>query len=180
MKRPMCVLALILTAACGGDDGGGGGGGGGDSEPAALSGTLAAHNAVRATVDVPALAWDGALADIAQAWADQCVDQEAPIGLIDHNEGRSEGYPSYVGENVYGSSGAATGPDAVAAWASEEADYDHASNTCSGVCGHYTQLVWRDTTHVGCAIGNCAGLRFGNVVVCNYGPGGNVNGARPY
>jgi len=188
------ALALVLAAGCGpgsitGDDTTGDDSGGDDTvmpdgpsadEPAGLEGTTAAHNAVRATVGVAGLVWDPALAVIAQGWANQCVDQMAPTGLIDHNPGRSDTYPEYVGENIYASSGGATGTAAVSAWASEEADYDYASNTCNGVCGHYTQIVWRDTTKVGCALANCAGLSYPSSIVCNYAPGGNVNGQRPY
>ncbi|MEM6522020.1 MAG: CAP domain-containing protein, partial [Cyanobacteria bacterium P01_C01_bin.70] len=42
----------------------------------------------------------------------------------------------------------------VAAWVAEKADYDYASNSCASgkVCGHYTQIVWRETTAVGCGV----------------------------
>lgn len=55
----------------------------------------------------------------------------------------------------------------------------NAANTCSGVCGHYTQIVWRATLKLGCAISHCPGQAFPNAIVCNYGPGGNPGG-RPY
>ena len=133
----------------------------------------------RAAVGVAPLTWDPALAAIADAWVRQCVDTAAPIGLVDHNAGRSNGYPTYVGENIYGSGGQASGTAAVALWVSEQADYNYAANTCAGVCGHYTQVVWRATTKVGCALHTCPGLQYGATVVCNYGPGGN-SGGRPY
>jgi uncharacterized protein YkwD len=187
------LVAVLVGTACGGDITSTGDDQVGDDappapdaanppedEPAGLVGTTDAHNQVRAAHGVAPLVWDPALAAIAQAWAEQCVDVEAPIGLIDHNAGRSDGYPEYVGENIYGSGGPASGTDAVALWASEEADYDYASNTCSSVCGHYTQIVWADTTKVGCGIYSCPGLAYGNSVVCNYAPGGNIGGQRPY
>ena len=148
-------------------------------EPEGLEGITAAHNAVRATVDVPPLTWDDDLAAIAQAWADGCVNNEPPDSLIDHNPGRSENYPGYVGENIYGSSGTPTPQRAVDAWASEVDDYDYDSNSCSGVCGHYTQIVWETTERVGCGISQCEGLTNGGTIVCNYSPGGN-DGGRPY
>ena len=193
MRAPAAVLAALLAwSGCssddgadpgdgGGDDGGGDDGGddGGAGEPAGLVGITAAHNQVRAAHGVDPLSWDPALAAIAQAWAEQCIDQEAPTGLIDHNPGRSDGYGDYVGENVYGSGGGASGTDAVAAWASEESSYDHDSNSCSDVCGHYTQIVWAATSKVGCSLHQCDGLTFGNTIVCDYAPGGN-DGGRPY
>lgn len=148
-------------------------------EPPGLVGTTAAHNQVRAAHGVAPLVWDPALAAIAQGWAEQCVDTQAPIGLIDHNPNRSDGYGEYVGENIYGSGGAASGTDAVALWVAEEANYDYDTNTCNGVCGHYTQVVWATTTKLGCGIHTCPGLTYGNSVVCNYAPGGN-DGGRPY
>ncbi|MGN6106998.1 MAG: CAP domain-containing protein [Kofleriaceae bacterium] len=160
---------------------------GGVGEPAELAGITRLHNEVRAAVDtqtpLPALTWSPALAATAMAWAMQCRDVEAPTGLIDHNAGRSQGHPYYVGENIYGASGNATAQGAVSSWAAEKANYDYASNTCPGgnrVCGHYTQVVWRDTREVGCALYRCPGLQYGSSIVCDYGPGGNVNGARPY
>jgi pathogenesis-related protein 1 len=77
--------------------------------------------------------------------------------------------------------------DAEPAWASEAGAYHYATNTCSAVCGHYTQIVWRSTDFVGCGIRNCTvnspfGPGFPNwtIVVCNYKPPGNYLGQRPY
>ena len=192
MRVVHSVIAFTLVA-CGGDDIGGGGDGDGDGggtgsgidapvqngEPPGLEGTVAAHNAERATVGVGPLVWDPALATIAQNWVSQCVDQDAPIGLVDHNAGRSSTYPEYVGENIYGSGGQASGTAAVALWIQERANYNYQANTCNGVCGHWTQVVWSTTTKVGCALHTCPGLQYGSTVVCDYAPGGN-NGSRPY
>ncbi|MEM6791894.1 MAG: CAP domain-containing protein [Myxococcota bacterium] len=197
------MLALLgASSGCGGsetrpwdddDDGGGTAAGGGDragdtttsggpdpGEPAGLEGILAAHNDARAAHGQAPLTWDDDLEAIAAAWGAACTDDEPPAGLIDHNGGRSDTYPEYVGENIYASSAATSGPAAVTAWMSEEADYDYDANSCQGVCGHYTQVVWAETTKVGCAIANCPSLQFGWGVVCNYAPGGNVGGRRPY
>ncbi|MEM9487809.1 MAG: CAP domain-containing protein, partial [Myxococcota bacterium] len=155
----------------------------GDSgEPAELAGITQLHNDVRAGVGVGPLTWDPALAEVAQAWADQCRDNDPPAGLIDHNDGRSDNYPGYVGENIFGSSGAATAADAVNGWANEVADYDYDSNSCNPgrVCGHYTQVVWANSERLGCALSRCSGLDFGNTIVCNYSPGGNYSGEWPY
>jgi pathogenesis-related protein 1 len=149
------------------------------AEPAALTGVTAAHNSARAEVGVAALFWDEGLAASAQVWANKCIDVEAPLGLLDHNANRSVGFPFYVGENIFGTGGAASGVDAVALWVAEKANYNHGNNTCNGVCGHYTQVVWSTTVRVGCAMSFCANLQFENSVVCDYGPGGNTGGP-PY
>lgn len=156
-------------------------------EPAGLAGITALHNQVRAMVQTsPALeplTWDADLAATAAAWVAECRDQDAPVGLVDHNPDRSVGHPYYVGENVFASTGRATARAAVDSWADERNNYDYSANACPGgdqVCGHYTQLVWRSTRKVGCALGNCPGITFSSTIVCDYGPGGNVSGQRPY
>lgn len=156
-------------------------------EPAELAGIVAAHNRVRAMVDLTGssggaltdLVWDDALAASAAAYLARCIDADRD-GLVDHNDRRSDGHPFYVGENIYASTGTARADDTVDAWASEVKDYHYASNTCDRVCGHYTQVVWRSTQKVGCALVNCAGLKYPSTVLCDYGPGGNVNNQKPY
>ncbi len=153
---------------------------------------LCAHNAVRASAQpapVPPLAdfsWDTDLATVAQAWVETCT--------WSHNPERSSAYLNlsgdevYVGENLYMSSATAVSPyDAVTSWASEAQHYDYASNSCADgeVCGHYTQLVWRDSLKVGCGMAFCGTLdnsTLTNVTLlaCNYAPGGNIIGEKPY
>lgn len=41
--------------------------------------------------------------------------------------------------------------------------------------GHYTQIIWPGTTHVGCGISSNRGNDF---LVCRYSPPGNVMGQR--
>jgi len=129
---------------------------------------VAAHNTVRAGVKVPPLKWSGRLAAVAQEWADHLL----ATGQFAHRPN-----PRY-GENLYEIEGAAASPEqAVEAWATESRNYDYRSNQCHGVCGHYTQVVWRDTKEVGCGVAR-KGRR--EVWVCNYDPPGNWVGQRPY
>ncbi|NOU32216.1 MAG: Fis family transcriptional regulator, partial [Polyangiaceae bacterium] len=150
------------------------------SDPA-LRGIVAAHNAVRATVTpaaatpIPNLNWSDTDAAVAKAWAAQCK--------FEHNAGRGN-----RGENIYasGGSGSSTPQKVVGSWASEKSNYNYANNRCSGVCGHYTQVVWAKTTTLGCAVQKCTGPGgpFGSgpweFWVCDYSPPGNFNGQRPY
>lgn len=156
---------------------------GGVGEPAELMGITLYHNQVRAAVvtstPLPPYEWDPTLAATAAAWIAKCTDTMAPIGLIDHNPDRSVGHPYYVGENVFGAGGGATAKQAVDLWASEKANYNYDTGACSGVCGHYTQIVWRTSVKLGCAKGTCAGFTYPTSIVCNYGPGGN-SGGKPY
>ena len=158
---------------------------GSTGEPAELAGITRAHNQVRAQVAsataLPDLVWDDALAATAAAYVRQCRDDNGD-GLVDHNDDRSKGHAFYVGENIYASSGTARGAAAVSAWADEVAHYHAADNTCDAgeTCGHYTQIVWRASVKLGCAVYACAGLRFPSTIVCDYGPGGNIGAQRPY
>lgn len=140
------------------------------------SGGLSAHNAVRAAAEPPPmpplapLEWDPQLAEIATTWAEGC--------RFVHSQGTG------LGENLYVASWAASLEEAVESWADEDQFYDYATNSCSGVCGHYTQIVWRDTERVGCGFADCPaveGVNFGGRLwVCNYDPPGNWVGQRPY
>ena len=202
MKRVVGALALAAGLfACsgevpsGGDGGSSGGDGGGSSmsdanipggvgEPANLMGMTLYHNQVRAMVDtnppLPPMQWDPDLGAYAAQWAAMCKDGGDGVnGLIDHNPNRQNvaGY-SYIGENIFGAGGTATAKGAVDSWASEKANFTY-PNGCSGVCGHYTQIVWRTSVNVGCALQDCPNLTYGSTIVCDYGPGGNSGGA-PY
>lgn len=129
---------------------------------------LAAHNAVRAEIPVPPLAWSRKLAAVAQKWADHLLAS----GRFEHHS-----HPPY-GENLFEARGGEATPlEVVAAWASEAADYNYRTNLCKSKCGHYTQLVWSSTREVGCAVAR-GGRR--QVVVCEYNPPGNWQGERPW
>ena len=129
---------------------------------------LAAHNAVRATVTAPPLIWSDKLATAAQEWANTLIEKKEFI----HRP------KSKFGENLFQIEGAKSIPKQVVdRWASEASNYDYKSNRCHGACGHYTQIVWRDTKEVGCAVAR-GGAR--EVWVCEYNPPGNYVGRRPY
>ncbi|CAB4290778.1 unnamed protein product [Prunus armeniaca] len=78
------------------------------------------------------------------------------------------------------STGDLSGLDAVDMWLVEKADYNYDSNSCADgkVCGHYTQVVWRNTARVGCAKVRCNSG--GTFIGCNYDPPGNYVGQKPY
>ena len=156
---------------------GGSGNSGSCSEPAALAGITAAHNELRSAVDtdtpLPPLEWSCEIAAVAEDYADELAARGCPL---EHSMGD-------YGENLYWASGGnPTSADAVEAWASEGSCYTYGEfpNTCSGSCtscGHYTQIVWRESTKLGCGQASCGNEQ---VWVCNYDPPGNYLGERPY
>ncbi|XP_030443261.2 pathogenesis-related protein PR-1-like [Syzygium oleosum] len=132
---------------------------------------LAPQNAARAAIQMPPLAWDLRLASYADWWAGQ---RQRDCALM-HSNGP-------YGENIFWGSGTGWNPgQAVAAWVSERRWYDYRSNGCARgqMCGHYTQIVWRSTRRVGCAVEVCLNGG-GTFMVCEYDPPGNYIGERPY
>ncbi|KDQ16639.1 hypothetical protein BOTBODRAFT_172759 [Botryobasidium botryosum FD-172 SS1] len=80
----------------------------------------------------------------------------------------------------HGASPLTWSPDiaASALWADEAAEYDPAIPKYS----HFTQMVWKSTTQMGCAVAYCDGISGpgkGAYHVCQYSPPGNVMGQFP-
>ena len=149
---------------------------------AAINAILKEHNDARRAVSpapetMPMLQWDQKLADLAQGYMDTCP------GLKHNGDRKADGY-TYVGENLAAGSSSKYGVDegggkSTAAWNAELSEWTY-PKTCTGVCGHYTQVVWAKTTHVGCGYKYCASETYKNYWACNYGPGGNYNGEAPW
>jgi uncharacterized protein YkwD len=118
---------------------------------------LAAHNAKRALHGVPNLSWSSELEAYAQAYADQYDCS----GTLTHSGG------SY-GENL-GLGYTTTG--VVEAWYDEISYYDYSNPAGS----HFTQVVWKSTTQLGCATKQC-GSYWGQYTICSYNPAGNYAG----
>ena len=146
---------------------------------------IAAHNLWRRAVGVPPLAYSDDLAETAQSWADELAENHGC--RMKHSKSGGQ-----YGENIYWASatlwsdGRREEQDVgsrpvVDAWGKEKRDYDYGRNRCAKgrQCGHYTQLVWRQTTEVGCAVSVC-GETLEQVWVCHYKPAGNWAGQKPY
>ncbi|KAF2294258.1 hypothetical protein GH714_008668 [Hevea brasiliensis] len=131
---------------------------------------LNAHNQARAAVGVGPMTWDNKVAAFAQNYANQ---RARDCNLV-HSSNRP------YGENLAKSSGGLSGKDAVKLWVDEKAFYDYNSNSCAAgkQCGHYTQVVWRNSVRLGCAKVKCN--NGGTFIGCNYDPPGNFVGQKPY
>jgi uncharacterized protein YkwD len=188
----LCAISLCVVGCGNGDSGGGS-----PSTTPPDSGTpdntsadsgfaqamISAHNEVRASATpapnpaLPPLTWSTAAAQKAQARVELCKLEPNPdLGGF--------------GENVLGTTAnaARTAQVVQQAWGAESASYDYDKNTCASgkQCTEYTQLVWRDTTQVGCAVKLCdknspfATVAQWELWVCYYSPPGNQGGLRPY
>ena len=146
----------------------------GDPEQGRLAGITAAHNRVREPLGLPPLIWSDELAAYAQSWVDKLERKGCPL----KHRPRTGPDAQRHGENIFSMTGqSATVNDVVDSWAAEVEQYDANTNRCKGVCGHYTQIVWRASQRVGCAMAACGDTE---VWLCNYDPPGNFVGQRPY
>ena len=138
-----------------------------------LQGALDVHNAARAEVGVAPLTWDDALAQEAEAYAQELARRHR----FEHDRNRN-GH----GENLYWYSATTNTPmsDASKSWYDEIEVYRY--RRCCGPnfseTGHYTQMIWHSTTAVG--IGVAVSSRGETYVVARYNPTGNWQGEYPY
>jgi hypothetical protein len=140
-----------------------------------------AHNDRRAKHCVPKLTVFFELERAAKAWADACDYK--------HDDNRGP-----VGENIAWGRPTLTSTDAVKLWYDEINEYDFDNPIVSYNAGdvdrnkevrHFTQVVWKATSMLGCAMATCeAPAPDGSdsvwqFFVCRYSPPGNYNATVP-
>jgi pathogenesis-related protein 1 len=169
-----------------------------------MAGMVEAHNEVRAAVGVtpplPMLTWRDDIAAYAQEWADKLAAASCDIMHRTGSELQAKGY----GENIaflptrFGPT-ESTAKAAVDAWASEKMCWTYGTlsgfgktgtekcdvacytNLRSDGCGHYTAIVSKRSTALGCGVATCKSSGFDyDIWVCNYNPAGNLVGQAPY
>nr|VFK38092.1 MAG: pathogenesis-related protein 1 [Candidatus Kentron sp. SD]VFK42840.1 MAG: pathogenesis-related protein 1 [Candidatus Kentron sp. SD] len=149
---------------------------------------IRAHNQIRQSLDLEGLTWSEPIAAYARQWAKHLATRG---GCAMKHRPRTGKYAQRYGENIYWASPTrwsdgrrevqSIDPGVpVKRWADEAANYDYPTNTCGPgkVCGHYTQVVWRNSKQLGCAMALCPDK--GQIWVCNYDPPGNYIGEKPY
>jgi uncharacterized protein YkwD len=104
----------------------------------------------------PKLKYTGTLENAAQRIANTCkmVHSGGPYG-----ENLAWGYK--------------TATDAVEAWYSEASNYNYDNPGFAFNTGHFTQLVWKDTTEIGCGMRKCKDVY---MYACVYKDAGNIVG----
>ncbi|KAF2831849.1 PR-1-like protein [Ophiobolus disseminans] len=123
-------------------------------------------NTFRTQHNATSLSWNETLEEEAEKWAGKCG--------FGHSGGPA-------GENL--AAGYANVTQSISVWADERVGFDFRGGEFSTSTGHFTQLVWRTTSSVGCARTLCNGGSSGGkgdapgwFLVCEYWPGGNVIG----
>ncbi|TFK45005.1 CAP domain-containing protein [Crucibulum laeve] len=126
---------------------------------------LRLHNRYRAQYGAEPLTWSDDLYPATLEWANTCKFQHSQAG------GK---YVRWGGGNF------GTLDQAMKSWMGEAAKYNYANPVFSGATGHFTQVVWKNTTQVACAMVDCrAGTIFSmasKYTVCRYTPPGNYQG----
>ncbi|KAH9310484.1 hypothetical protein KI387_025519, partial [Taxus chinensis] len=130
------------------------------------------HNAARAEVGEKPMQWNKKL----HSYAENYANQRRGDCNLQHSNGP-------YGENIFWGSDASSfsNTDAVNAWVDEKKYYNYNSNSCDAgqMCGHYTQVVWKNSVNVGCARVVCDNSK-GVFIICSYDPPGNYIGEKPY
>ena len=139
---------------------------------------LNAHNRERIATGIPTLRWDTRLAADARAYAEQM----RVTGKFEHSQDDIGAEPQ--GENLWAGTPGYYSPESmVGLWVAEKRDFKPGifpSNSRTGdveAVGHYTQLMWRKSAAIGCAL---AHGRQEDFLVCRYSSAGNVIGQTPF
>lgn len=119
------------------------------------------HNIKRALHGVGALTWNQALADYAANYAANNFDCNN-VQLI-HSHGP-------YGENL--AAGYVGGAAPVDAWYNEISQYNFNDPGFSPATGHFTQVVWKGTSELGCAYVTCNNA-WRQYTICEYQEPGN-------
>uniref|UniRef100_A0A0A0LDA7 SCP domain-containing protein n=1 Tax=Cucumis sativus TaxID=3659 RepID=A0A0A0LDA7_CUCSA len=130
---------------------------------------LQAHNKFRSAFHIQPLTWDRNLTRFARRWGEQ---RAADCRMI-------HSYGPY-GENMFwGKLEHWTPTEVVNSWAGEDKHYNLDTNECADgqTCGHYTQIIWKESLRLGCVRVNCD--NGGLLVICEYDPPGNYVNEKP-
>jgi len=136
---------------------------------------LRAHNRYRAEVGVRPLQWSAALAKSARTYGPRL----AASGRLAHSP-RAE-RPGESGNLWMGTRGAYSVTQMIDYWADERrvfraGPFPNVSTTRNWLdVSHYTQIIWPETTHVGCHLERAPRHDF---LICRYSPKGNRDGRR--
>ena len=163
----LCALSSLLTGAALAREG--------DADGDLLRAVvLTIHNQARIQHQVVPMEWDDKLAAEAADWANHLVG----LGYMTHSTGESG-----QGENIWmGTAGAFSYDVMLRDWVDEgryfrAGQFPQISSTGDWRdVGHFTQMIWKDTRRVGCAVASGGGWDY---LVCRYSSPGNIFGEHP-
>ena len=138
---------------------------------------LAIHNRERAAVGAPPLTWDPLLAQSAASYG-PALER---IGRLVHSPRATR--PGQRENLAMATTGYLDDWQLAGMWVAEKDHFapglfPNVSRTGNWEdVAHYTQMVWKGTTHVGCALYRGGGNDF---LICRYSPPGNADGKPVY
>ena len=136
---------------------------------------VARHNELRRKHAASSLTVLKDLSTLCQKTVDNCKK----IGGLQHGDLRFDD-GTWVGQNLFLSSWAPTGTYVADDWYSEIENYDYTAADEKGIIssGHFTQMVWKSSKQIGCAVtvGPWKTYSDAYYVGCNYLPVGNILG----
>ena len=134
---------------------------------------LAMHNQERAAVGAPPMVWDETLAQSAASYGPTL----ASLRQLRHSPRDTR--PGQRETLAMGSSGHYDYQALTGFWINEKrhfvpGQFPNVSRTGNWEdVAHYTQMIWKGTTHVGCALQRGGDLDY---LICRYSPPGNADG----
>ncbi|CAG9576157.1 unnamed protein product [Danaus chrysippus] len=131
--------------------------------------TLEAHNEYRKEHGTPPLVLSKDISKISQKWAEELAKNDTLAYSINDTYGESVycGWSPDPGVKI-------RAKDWVDRWYNEINDYSFGKEPEVLTCGHFTQIIWKNTREIGVG---CAKSKSGKLyVVTNYYPPGNFSG----
>ncbi|KAK5093610.1 hypothetical protein LTR70_004579 [Exophiala xenobiotica] len=125
--------------------------------------------------------WNDTLAAYAATYSAQCIWAHS-YGPQGYGENLARGYTDITSAvDAWGNERALYNFGSPSSSSSSSSSGDSDSDSVTGFTeetGHFTQLVWKDTQSVGCAVFACDGKNGvgGHMLVCEYWPPGNIQG----
>lgn len=145
-----------------------------DTSVGLAEGLVAIHNQERAAVGSPPMVWDEALAQSAASYGPALI----ALGHLQHSP--RETRPGQRENLAMGSTNTYSYAALAGFWISEKRNFTpgqfpNVSRTGNWLdIAHYTQMIWRGTTRVGCSLQRGGDQSY---LICRYSPPGNVDGA---
>lgn len=130
---------------------------------------LVIHNEYRRDHGVPPLVLNKELNKVAQKWADELAKKDSMAYSLNKKYGESvySGWSADPNTKI-------TAKDCIDKWYSEINEFSFGQEPSVLTCGHFTQIVWKDTKELG--IGTAKSKSGKLYAVANYSPPGNFSG----
>ena len=127
------------------------------------------QNIIRGNLEIPVLEKSDMLENIAK-------EETKMLCQNPYNYRVREDY----GVNIYRGTKFPEADEVINLWIREQRHYRGNEITEQGILnfGHYTQIIWRQTTVIGCSMSQTKGGMY--IIVCLYSPKGNIIGQKPH